>query len=356
MEVKKLVAVQLNTAGPSISFILPEMKTLVRQADKLLIVSMRDKKVLSEIQMDQTYSGQPAMLYKGQYIELNGSQLQFVTLLGQKQNKQLSIPLEAQSFHSYSNVLFIVSKNDLYCVYLESLEVVLISSFNSGPYIFQYSKNELATVTDNQLYILNTEAHTFVKQPTNLKSAITYIANQQFIQIVDQSLVFNKQTLISFDSSVSESRPSLNDQYLLITTSTGCMELHQCPVFNQAFESLFTLRFSKQTIKATNVQIEKKSENETAKQINHFINELIILKENGFDKFENGKQNAQELTQKLLGEWKGDSVKQNEAELKEIAELTAKVEKQKKELLELKAQQKIKDDIIKRIKILEQQV
>ncbi|CAL6064606.1 Conserved_hypothetical protein [Hexamita inflata] len=356
MEVKKLVAVQLNTTGPSISFILPEMKTLVRQADKLLIVSMRDKKVLSEIQMDQTYGGQPAMLFKGQYIELNGSQLQFVTLLGQKQNKQLSIPLEAQSFHSYSNVLFIVSKNDLYCVYLESLEVVLISSFNSGPYIFQHSKNELATVTDNQLYILNTEAHTFVKQPTNLKSAITYIANQQFIQIVDQSLVFNKQTLISFDSSVSESRPSLNDQYLLITTSTGSMELHQCPVFNQAFESLFTLRFSKQTIKATNVQIEKKSENETAKQINHFINELIILKENGFELFENGKQNAKELTQKLLGEWKGDSVKQNEAELKEIAELTAKVEKQKKELLELKAQQKIKDDIIKRIKILEQQV
>ncbi|CAL6058297.1 Conserved_hypothetical protein [Hexamita inflata] len=281
MEIKRVIQVQLPTTGPSISFILPGMKALVRQANLLMTVCLNTKCIINKMDLGVIYQNYPATYLDGTYVEFYNNELTKIDVLTYSVTKtQIHCQLSISAFLTFGNIFVLSSESNLYILYIDTYEIAYLCKFIQTTSLIHYSANEIATAKQGSLYVVNTQIYE-VKQISNVKfkqnSNIFRSKMNEFVQI-DSNINYK---LYQFPSNTSylQAIPSFNDQFLLITDVSGQLDLLQSLNFVQYYENLLTFKFTRNII-ATKTEI-KQDMNDTEKfncQIDNTINELNLIK------------------------------------------------------------------------------
>ncbi|CAL6058298.1 Conserved_hypothetical protein [Hexamita inflata] len=282
MDIKRAIKIQLPTSGPSISFIMPDMKAAIRQGKYLLTVCLRDKVVLTQLEMNTLYNAQPAAYLSGNYYEYDNNQLIQVDIITQKiVTTKIHCDLQITGFLSFENTFIMSSGSDLYILYFETFELAYLCKFIPTHQLIHYSPNEIATIQHGSLVIVNTETHSIqYSQNVKLKqNANTYRSQRldEFIQI-DKD-IHNKLTSFNSESSYLQSIPSFNDQFVLITDLMGQLDLLTCPQFASFYDNLLRLSFSRQIIAMKKeIKANMSLDEQFACKVENVVNELNMLK------------------------------------------------------------------------------
>ncbi|CAL6064610.1 Conserved_hypothetical protein [Hexamita inflata] len=282
MDIKRAIKIQLPTSGPSISFIMPDMKAAIRQGKYLLTVCLRDKVVLTQLEMNTLYNAQPAAYLSGNYYEYDNNQLIQVDIITQKiVTTKIHCDLQITGFLSFENTFIMSSGSDLYILYFETFELAYLCKFIPTHQLIHYSPNEIATIQHGSLVIVNTETHSIqYSQNVKLKqNANTYRSQRldEFIQI-DKD-IHNKLTQFNSESSYLQSIPSFNDQFVLIADLMGQLDLLTCPQFASFYDNLLRLSFSRQIIAMKKeIKANMSLDEQFACKVENVVNELNMLK------------------------------------------------------------------------------
>ncbi|CAL6042903.1 Conserved_hypothetical protein [Hexamita inflata] len=292
MEIRQVIKIQLPTTGRSVTFLLPGTRALVRQDFSLMIVDLNQRKVATKIDMPCAYSGQPATCYQDHYYELNGS-LSKINLSTQvAEEVPIDVELSPVSFFAFDKVLMVLSNEDLFCTYLDTMETSFVCRFVSSPYLFQYSPTEMAAVHGGKLHVANLENHEVVQKDLSLHEAFSIRCGESdFIQVTDN--VELGAFSFASKSSYRQAKPYFNQQYLILADQNGLLEVLQSPTFAQTTQFSNNLRFSRQVMAPQQSKKEEKevtSKDVYLKNLNSIISWINIVKAHA------QKQTAENIT------------------------------------------------------------
>ncbi|CAL6042915.1 Conserved_hypothetical protein [Hexamita inflata] len=319
MEIRQIIKIQLPTTGRSVTFLLPGTRALVRQDFSLMIVDLNQRKVATKIDMPCAYSGQPATCYQDHYYELNGSLTKIKLSTQVAEEVPIDVELSPVSFFAFDKVLMVLSNEDLFCTYLDTMETSFVCRFVSSPYLFQYSPTEMAAVHGGKLHVANLENHEVVQKDLALHEAFSIRCGESdFIQVTDN--VELGAFSFASKSSYRQAKPYFNQQYLILADQNGLLEVLQSPTFAQTTQFSNNLRFSRQVMAPQQSKKEEKevtSKDVYLKNLNSIISWINIVKAHAQKQAEAGMD--ENSKQELLSLMSTIGIKpKTEAQLKEM--------------------------------------
>ncbi|CAL6015289.1 Conserved_hypothetical protein [Hexamita inflata] len=263
MSVQKLIEFQLQTSGPSATFLMSGSKCLVRQGEFLQVVNLQQKQVEAKIPMNK-YNGQPSSLVDDVYYEVNKNALTSTNVeTRETETVQVSNNLSATAFVNYNRLIFMISNGQLLALYLDTKELVPIGDFVPATNMFQYSENEMASYFNNKLHIFNTESHELKTKEQYLSEGFTLRASNDFVQLSTQ--IFKYDEIIYEPSATLEKAiPFLNANLIAFTGFSGLFELLQGDIFDELSQFCACLRFQR----SSNIVIEQEQAAPQSKMVN----------------------------------------------------------------------------------------
>ncbi|CAL6080666.1 Conserved_hypothetical protein [Hexamita inflata] len=282
MEIRQVVKVQLPTTGPSVTFLLPGTKALVRQDFMLMVVDLRERKIIQKIEMPVQYTNQPVACYNDHFYELNTDLQKVNYASSQMEELHVDINLAPTSYFSYDKVLMVLSNSELFCIYLDTMETAFICSFVDSCHLFQHSANEVAAAVNGELCIANLETHAVTKSATGLQNGFCVrCGDSDYIQILKHISLNGAQ--FESKSSYEQARPYFNEQFFLIADDKGLLEILQSKLFQKTTQYNSNLKFTRQIVqpehkKQVQNDVEPTEKEAFVQNLNQIISWINVMK------------------------------------------------------------------------------